>query len=279
MKFYKYTGLGNDFILIDNTKGKIHMDSQLAKTMCNRYFGIGADGIVLASASESCDIRMEIYNSDGSIAEMCGNASRCFAKFCYEKNLMHKERFTMETLAGVIEPKLNIECGIVKEVTVDMGLPKFCSKDIPFKIDLDKVVDYPIQVDGIEYLITSMFMGVPHTVIFTDNIEDENVIAEGRKIEVSEYFPRKTNVNFVSIINRNEIKLRTWERAAGYTLACGTGSCAAVVAGIECNKLNNKVKVHLRGGDLTIEWDKVEHVKMTGEAKEVFNGEYEENSI
>lgn len=279
MKFYKYTGLGNDFILLDNTKGKIHMDSRLAKTMCSRYFGIGADGVVLASASGSCDIRMEIYNSDGSMAEMCGNASRCFAKFCFEKNLICKESFTVETLAGVIEPKLNIEGDIVKEVTVDMGLPKFNSKEIPFRVDLDKIVDYPIQVDGKEYLITSMFIGVPHTVIFTDNIEDENVIAEGSKIETSEYFPRKTNVNFVSIVNRNEIILRTWERGAGYTLACGTGSCAAVVAGIAGNKLNNKVKVHLRGGDLTIEWNEDEHVKMTGEAREVFTGEYEENSI
>jgi diaminopimelate epimerase len=275
MKFYKYTGLGNDFVLINNLKGNIHIDSRLAKSMCDRYFGIGADGIVLASTSESCDIRMEIYNSDGSIAEMCGNASRCFAKFCYEKNLVNKESFTVETLAGTIAPKLNIEDGIVKEVTVDMGLPKFGSKDIPFKINLDKVVDYPIQVDGKEYLITSMFMGVPHTVVFTDNIEDEKVIAEGRKIEISEYFPRKTNVNFVSIINRNEIILRTWERGAGYTMACGTGSCAAVVAGITRGKLDNKVKVHLRGGDLTVEWNEGEHVQMTGEAKEVFIGEYE----
>jgi len=275
MKFYKYTGLGNDFVLINNLKGNIHIDSQLAKAMCNRYFGIGADGVVLASPSESCDIRMEIYNSDGSVAEMCGNASRCFAKFCYEKNLVDKESLTVETLAGTITPKLKIEDGIVKEVTVDMGLPKFDSKDIPFKVNLDKVVNYPILVDGKEYFITSMFMGVPHTVIFTDNFEDEKVIAEGRKIEISEYFPRKTNVNFVSIINRNEIILRTWERAAGYTMACGTGSCAAVVAGITGGRLDNKVKVHLRGGDLTVEWNEGEHVQMTGEAKEVFTGEYE----
>ncbi len=275
MKFFKYTGLGNDFILIDNLKEKIHMDGRLARTMCDRYFGIGADGVVLASPSKSCDIRMEIYNSDGSTAEMCGNASRCFAKFCYEKNLVHKESFTVETLAGVIEPKLNIENGIVKLVTVDMGLPKFASRDIPFKADLDKVVDYPIRIDGKEYLITSMFMGVPHTVIFTDNLEDGKVIEEGRKIELCEYFPRKTNVNFVSVVNRNEIILRTWERAAGYTLACGTGSCASVAAGIISGKLDNKVKVHLRGGDLSIEWNEGEHVKMTGEAKEVFSGEYE----
>ena len=275
MKFYKYTGLGNDFVLIDNLRGNIHIDGSIAKTMCNRYFGIGADGIILASKSENCDIRMEIYNSDGSIGEMCGNGSRCFAKFCYEKNLIKKESLTVETLAGVIAPKLNIEDGIVKDVTVDMGLPKFGSKDIPFKVNLDKVVNYPIQVDGKDYIITSMFMGVPHTIIFTDDVEDEKVISEGKKIEVSEYFPRKTNVNFVSIINRGEIILRTWERAAGYTLACGTGSCASVVAGIIGGYLDSKVKVHLRGGDLTIEWNKEEHVQMTGEAKEVFTGVYE----
>ncbi|MDD3706563.1 MAG: diaminopimelate epimerase [Clostridiaceae bacterium] len=275
MKFYKYTGLGNDFVLIDNLRGNIHIDSSIAKTMCNRYFGIGADGIILASKSENCDIRMEIYNSDGSIGEMCGNGSRCFAKFCYEKNLIKKENFTIETLACVIAPKLNIEDGIVKDVTVDMGLPKFGSKDIPFKVNLDKVANYPIQVDGKDYIITSMFMGVPHTIIFTDDVEDEKVISEGKKIEVSEYFPRKTNVNFVSIINRDEIILRTWERAVGYTLACGTGSCASVVAGIIGGYLDSKVKVHLRGGDLSIEWNKGEHVQMTGEAKEVFTGVYE----
>ena len=275
MKFYKYTGLGNDFILINNLRSNIHIDGSLARKMCDRYFGIGADGIVLAPPSESCDIRMEIFNSDGSMAEMCGNASRCFAKFCYEKKLVDKESFTVETLAGTISPRLNIEDGAVKEVTVDMGMPKFGSKDIPFNADLDKVVDYPIRVDGKEYLITSMFMGVPHTVVFTDSIEDEKVISEGRKIEVSDYFPRNTNVNFVSIINRNEIILRTWERGAGYTMACGTGACASVVAGIASGKLGSIVRVHLRGGDLTVEWKAGEHVQMTGEAKEVFTGEYE----
>lgn len=275
MRFYKYTGLGNDFILIDNTKGNIHMDSSLAKRMCDRYFGIGADGVVLASPSDTCDIRMEIHNSDGSVAEMCGNASRCFAKFCYEKNLVRKENFTVETLAGIIKPKLNIKEGIVADVTVDMGLPKFGSRDIPFKVDMDRVVEYPIRVDGLEYLITSMFMGVPHTVVFTDEIQDDIVISRGRKIEECEYFPRKTNVNFVSVMSRQEILLRTWERGAGYTLACGTGACASVVAGIVSGRLDSKVKVHLRGGDLVIEWNEGEHVKMTGEAKEVFVGEYE----
>ena len=196
-------------------------------------------------------------------------------KVLLRKEFDKRESFTVETLAGTIVPKLYIEDGIVKNVTVDMGQPKFGSKDIPFKVNLDKVVDYPIRIDGKEYIITSMFMGVPHTVVFTDEIEDEKVIAEGRKIETSEYFPRKTNVNFASIINRNEIVLRTWERGAGYTMACGTGSCAAVVAGIESGRLNNKVKVHLRGGDLTIEWKVGEKVQMTGEAKEVFTGEYE----
>lgn len=273
MKFYKYSGLGNDFVIIDNTRSDINVDGDLAKKMCNRYFGIGADGVVLASPSEVCDIRMDIFNSDGSRAEMCGNASRCFAKFVYEKQLVHKEKLTVETLAGVIQPTLHIEDGLVKYVTVDMGEPKLGSSHIPFSIALDKVIDYPILVDGSEYKVTSMFMGVPHTVIFSDDISDEYVIENGRKIEVSEYFPKKTNVNFVSIIDRSEVILRTWERGAGYTLACGTGSCASVVAGILNGKLDNKVLVHLRGGDLTIEWNG-KNVLMTGEALEVFNGEW-----
>lgn len=272
MKFYKYTGLGNDFIIIDNSQNDIYMDGELAQKMCDRYFGIGGDGVVLASPSEICDIRMDIYNSDGSIAEMCGNASRCFAKFVYEKGLVSKEKFNIETLAGVIEPTIELENGLVKYVTVDMGEPKLASKDIPFSEDLDRVIDYSIKLGDRDYKITSMFMGVPHTVIFTDNISDDYVIKLGREIETSHYFPKKTNVNFVSIINRNEIIIRTWERGAGYTLACGTGSCASVVAGILNNKLDNKVLVHLRGGDLNIEWNG-KNVLMTGEALEVFSGQ------
>lgn len=271
MEFYKYTGLGNDFIIMDSINNDIEMDGELAKKLCDRHFGIGADGLVLASPSKTCDIRMEIYNSDGSVAEMCGNASRCFAKFVYEKKLVTKEKFTIETLAGVIEPSLQIEDGQVKYVTVDMGEPRFHSREIPFSLDLDRVVDYPIHVDGKEYRITSMFMGVPHTVIFTDQISDEYVKKIGRKIEISDYFPRKTNVNFVSVLSRKEIIIRTWERGAGYTLACGTGSCASVVAGILTDRLDENVLVHLRGGDLNIEW-KGDNVLMTGEALEVFKG-------
>lgn len=271
MEFYKYTGLGNDFIIMDNINNDVEMDGELAKKLCDRHFGIGADGLVLASPSKTCDIRMEIYNSDGSIAEMCGNASRCFAKFVYEKKLVTKEKFTIETLAGVIEPSLQIEDGQVKYVTVDMGEPRFHSREIPFSLDMDRVVDYPIHVDGKEYRITSMFMGVPHTVIFTDQISDEYVKEIGRKIEISDYFPRKTNVNFVSVLSRKEIIIRTWERGAGYTLACGTGSCASVVAGILTDRLDENVLVHLRGGDLNIEW-KGDNVLMTGEALEVFKG-------
>ena len=271
MEFYKYTGLGNDFIIMDNINNDVEMDGELAKKLCDRHFGIGADGLVLASPSKTCDIRMEIYNSDGSIAEMCGNASRCFAKFVYEKKLVTKEKFNIETLAGVIEPSLQIEDGQVKYVTVDMGEPRFHSREIPFSLDMDRVVDYPIHVDGKEYRITSMFMGVPHTVIFTDQISDEYVKEIGRKIEISDHFQRKTNVNFVSVLSRKEIIIRTWERGAGYTLACGTGSCASVVAGILTDRLDENVLVHLRGGDLNIEW-KGDNVLMTGEALEVFKG-------
>ena len=274
MKFYKYSGLGNDFIIIDNTNNDIYMDGQLAKRMCNRYFGIGADGVVLASPSKTCDIRLDIYNSDGSRAEMCGNASRCFAKFVYEKKILNMEKFRVETLAGVIEPVLHIEDGKVKYITVDMGKPLLASVDIPFSEELDNVINYRILIDGEDYKITSMFMGVPHTVLFTDNLTDDYVVNLGRKIEISKYFPKKTNVNFVSVVDRKEIIVRTWERGAGYTLACGTGSCASVVAGILNKKLDKRVLVHLRGGHLSIEWQG-ENVLMTGEALEVFHGDYD----
>ncbi len=273
MEFFKYTGLGKDFILIDNTRGNVEMNKDLAKDMCNRYFGIGADGVVLVSPSENQDIRMDIFNSDGSIAEMCGNASRCFAKFVYEKDLVKKRDFTIETLAGVIKLSLNIEDKFVKSIKVHMGQPRFSSKDIPFSIERERIVDYPIAIDGKKFKITSMFMGVPHTVIFIDHIFDDYILNVGKKLETSNYFPKKTNVNFVSILNRREIVLRTWERGAGYTLACGTGSCASVVAGVINGKLDRKVLVHLRGGDLSIEYDG-EDVYMTGEALEVFRGIY-----
>lgn len=272
MNFYKYHGLGNDFIIFDNRDNKIHLSPDDVRSICHRNFGIGADGILLVENSEEQDIKMVIYNSDGSEAEMCGNATRCFAKYLYEKGIVKKRIINIETLAGVIIPELEIKNGIVTNIRVNMGKPVFDPKAIPCNIDCEIVKNIKIEINNTTYYITAMLMGVPHTVTFKDHLEDEDIIREGKEIEESQYFPLKTNVNFVKILSRNEIVLRTWERGAGYTLACGTGSCASVAAGIINGLLDNRVLVHLRGGDLIIEWDGINYIFMEGGATEVFQG-------
>ncbi|NLM43456.1 MAG: diaminopimelate epimerase [Clostridiales bacterium] len=272
MNFYKYHGLGNDFIIMDNRRNNINLSKEDIIVLCNRNFGIGADGILLAENSKEQDIKMTIYNSDGSQAEMCGNATRCFAKYLYEKDIVKKPIINIETLAGVIIPELEIKNGIVANIKVDMGKPVFEAKDIPCNINEKAAINVSVEIDSIEYVITAVLMGVPHVVIFKDKLVDEEIIKEGKMIEVSDYFPLKTNVNFVKILNRQEIVVRTWERGAGYTLACGTGSCASVAAGIINGLLDNRVLVHLRGGDLVIYWDGKNNIFMEGVATEVFSG-------
>lgn len=273
--FHKYHGLGNDFIIIDNRQERIVFSKELIKRICHRNFGIGADGIVFVQNSEKADIKMVIFNSDGSKAEMCGNASRCFAKYVYEKGILQKTQINVETLSGIITPEILLCDNKVLRVKVNMGKPIFDSKSIPCAIEGDLLVNRMINIGSSTYNITALLMGVPHVVVFTKELEDNNVISRGKLIEESLYFPQKTNVNFVDIINRNEIIIRTWERGAGYTYACGTGACASVVAGILKELLNNKVLVHLRGGDLIVSWDGHGDVYMEGEAKEVFSGEFE----
>lgn len=274
MNFYKYHGLGNDFIIIDNREANISLDPDTIRAICHRNFGIGADGILLTENSQNQDIKMVIYNSDGSQAEMCGNATRCFAKYLYEKGIINKKRIRIETLAGEIIPEIRTENNVVTNVRVDMGRPIFDSKAIPCNINSEMVKSINIEIGSFVYNITAMFMGVPHAVVFKDELIDEDIIYEGKQIEESSYFPLKINVNFVKILSRREIIIRTWERGAGYTLACGTGACASVAAGIANDLLESRVLVHLRGGDLVIEWDGQNNIFMEGIAKEVFSGEF-----
>lgn len=273
--FHKYHGLGNDFIIIDNRQERVVFSKEVIKGICHRHFGIGADGIVFAQNSDKADIKMVIFNSDGSEAEMCGNAVRCFAKYVYEKGIVQKTHINVETLSGLIVPEILLNDNKVSRIKVNMGKPIFDSKSIPCTIEGDFIVNRQISIAASVYNITAVLMGVPHTVVFTKELKDDYVMSRGKSIEVSQYFPQKTNVNFVNIINRNEIMLKTWERGAGYTYACGTGACASVVAGILDEFLDNKVLVHLRGGDLIVFWDGCGDVYMEGEAKEVFSGEIE----
>lgn len=274
VRFYKYHGLGNDFILVDNRDNSLEDAGQKAEKMCNRFFGIGADGLILAENSSCADIRMLIYNSDGSRAEMCGNGLRCFAKFVYEKLGVKKDPMAVETDAGVLYAGIILKDLTVDAIKVNMGRPVFESGKIPCTLKEYPVICREINAGGKDYKVTSLLLGVPHTVVFTDDIEDEAVVADGKAIESCEVFPEKTNVNFVKVINDREILLRTWERGAGYTYACGTGACASVVAGIMNGLLQNKVFAHLRGGDLEISWPDRGEVYMVGPAVEVYEGDY-----
>ena len=206
---------------------------------------------------------------------MCGNVTRCFARFVYETGLTTKTELTIETLAGIIRPKLIFENGVVTSVCVDMGEPRLKRSEIPMVGDPDdKAINVPLLVDNSSYAVTCVSMGNPHCIIFTDEVEELDLQALGRPIEIHPLFPRKTNVEFVKVIDRNTLRMRVWERGAGITLACGTGTCATVVAAVLNNKTEREVKVHLDGGDLFIEWRSDNHVYKTGPAVEVFRGEY-----
>ena len=274
MEFVKYHGLGNDFIIINNMDGKIYMDGQRSEALCHRRFGIGADGLILVEQSDRADVRMIIYNSDGSRPEMCGNGVRCFAKYVYDKNIVKKSTIAVETDAGIMNIDIKAEEESAKAIVVEMGQPDFAASSVPVLLGKSEVINHEIEVAGNKYKITSMLMGVPHTVVFVDGLEDDTVIQLGKLIENSSYFPNKTNVNFVKVVDRDHIILRTWERGAGYTYACGTGACASVAAGVVNDLLNEKAKVHLRGGDLIIEWKNRRSSYMEGPATEVFEGNY-----
>ncbi len=277
MRFTKMHGISNDYIYVDASKEKIEDISNVAIKLSDRHTGIGSDGLVLIMPSEKCDFRMRMFNSDGSEAEMCGNASRCVAKFVYDKGLTKKTSFTLETLAGV--KVLNVHLGAdgkVETVTVDMGEPILKGLNIPTIFDKDKVVAQEIEVLGKKVLTTCVSMGNPHSVIFTTGIDSLDLEKIGPSYECHSAFPRKTNTEFVEVLSRSEVKMRVWERGAGETMACGTGACGVGVAGVLNGLTDRTVTVHLRGGDLTIEWRESDnHVYMTGGATTVFEGEVE----
>ncbi|MEZ0537819.1 diaminopimelate epimerase [Caldicellulosiruptoraceae bacterium PP1] len=275
MLFSKMHGLGNDFIVLDVRQSPDKDYNSLAIKMCDRHLGIGADGLLLVLNSDKADIKMRIINSDGSEAEMCGNGIRCFAKYVFERGIVRKEKFTVETLAGIMEPELILdEVGLVEKVKVNMGSPDFNPQNIPMLLDSKDAINVPIEVDGKEYKITSILMGVPHTMLFVDDINNIDIHALGPKIEKHKLFPKKTNVNFVEVKDNQNIIVRTWERGAGATMACGTGSCASVIASHLNGYTQRKANVHLYAGILNIEWTEDNIVYMTGPATEVFVGEY-----
>lgn len=253
MFFTKMHGLGNDFIIFENIKAKDYDWQEIARKVCDRHTGVGADGIILVEESDVADVKMQIINSDGSIAEMCGNGIRCFSKYVYENSIVNKENFNVETLAGIMKCENKIESGLVSSVRINMGSP-ICNRDnIPFTGPSNNM-DYTIRVKDKILNAATIVQGVPHTVIYVDEIKDDFITEFGRIIENHMYFPQKTNVNFVKILGKDSIEIKTWERGAGLTLACGTGTCASVVCSYKNGLVTNKVKAKLEKGELLIEY-------------------------
>jgi len=269
-------GLGNDFVLVNCFEEKLDLEQApaLAARVCDRYLGVGADGLILLLPADNGDVNMRIINSDGSEAEMCGNGIRCAAKYLYERGLVKKDKIQVQTLAGMIIPELTIESGKVKLVRVDMGEPRLERPEIPMEGPPGKVINEPLLVDGKTYHVTAVSMGNPHCVIFVPDAEMVALREVGPCIEKHRAFPNKTNVEFIQVLSRQEVIMKVWERGAGETMACGTGACASAVASALNGHTGRRVTVHLKGGDLLIEWAENNHVYMTGPAEEVFTGEY-----
>jgi diaminopimelate epimerase len=274
MKFTKMQGAGNDYIYVNALQEQVDDLSDLAVRLSDRHFGIGSDGLVLIMTSDCADFRMRMFNSDGSEAEMCGNASRCVGKYVFDKGLTQKTFLTLETKAGLKKLNLNVENGLVSSVCVDMGEPILKPALIPVDVAGDKAIRIPIVINQVKYEINCVSMGNPHAVVFTENIDQLNLSELGPKFELNELFQKRTNTEFVEVLNQEHVKMRVWERGAGETLACGTGACAVLVAGVLNGRLKRKALIDLLGGHLQIEWNEQNnHVYMTGEAVTVFEGE------
>lgn len=276
MKFTKMHGTGNDYIYVNGLVETIENPSEFAIQYSDRHKGIGSDGLVMILASETCDFRMRMFNADGSESEMCGNASRCIGKYVYDKGLTNKTTLTLETLAGV--KVLQLFIGVdqkVEKVTVDMGEPILDAALIPVTSDKNRVINEPLAFNSeIQYNITTVSMGNPHAVIFTTDILQLDLPKIGPVIENATIFTRRTNTEFIEVLTNNHVKMRVWERGSGETMACGTGACASVVAGVLNRLISRRTTVELLGGKLTIEWKEEDnHVYLTGGATTVFEGE------
>lgn len=280
IKFTKMHGLGNDYVYIDAINQKIENESSLAKFVSNRHFGIGSDGLILICKSEIADFKMRMFNSDGSEAEMCGNGIRCVGKFVYDKGLTNKTTVKIETLAGIKTLILNTKDGKVETARVDMGEPILEAEKIPVISTEKPVKNLELEAENKKFKFTCVSMGNPHAITIVENTKEFDVEKYGKVLEIDKVFPKKANIEFAQIVDRQNINMRVWERGAGETLACGTGACATAVA---CNLnglTDRKVNIELLGGTLNIEWNETDnHVYMTGPAVTVFDGELYEEAI
>ena len=274
LPFAKLHGTANDFVYVDARLGLPADPAALAPVLCDRHRGIGADGLILLLDSTRADCRMRIFNPDGSLAEMCGNGIRGFAKFVHDRGLVTRVPLRVETDAGIkiVEPEL--ASGRVARVAVDMGAPVWDGRSIPVDAD-GEVVERPLEVGGQEYHVTCLSMGNPHCVMFVDDVASLPLAVLGPRFEHHPFFPRRVNTEFVRVAGPEQLVMRVWERGAGETLACGTGACAAAVAAARTGRTGRHVRVTLPGGPLDIEWRADDHVRMTGDAVEVFEGSIE----
>lgn len=278
MKFTKMHGCGNDYVYVNGFEEKIDDESKAAVIVSDRHFGIGGDGLIIIKPSASADFEMVMYNADGSRGAMCGNGVRCVAKYVYDNRLTDKQSISVESMGAVKYIDVDVENGKVVSARVDMGSPILEAKKIPVLTSDEKAINEKITVDGKDYTVTCVSMGNPHAVVFTDTPVGEFPLEKiGPLFENHSVFPDRVNTEFVNVIDRKNLDMRVWERGSGETLACGTGTCATVVAAILNGYVDNDVTVHLIGGDLKISWsgNEADSVFMTGPAETVFSGEIE----
>lgn len=273
MIFTKMHGLGNDYVCINCFRERVEDPPGFARALCDRHYGIGADGLILICPSKVSDFKMEIYNSDGSVAGMCGNGIRCLGKYVYDYRLTGKETLSIETKSGIRNMHLQIQDGKACGAMVDMGVPRLNAHSIPILSEKDLVINDPIEVQKQNYRMTGISMGNPHAVIFSEEINGISLEETGRELEFHPRFPERANIEFCHVTARDRMEIRVWERGVGETLACGTGACAAVVASVLNDLTDEEVIVKLLGGELSVRWDrKVNHVFLEGPAVKVFDG-------
>lgn len=281
MRFTKMHGIGNDYIYVNCFEETVNDPEKVSVILSDRHKGIGSDGLVLIMPSDKADFRMRIFNADGSEAMMCGNATRCIGKYVYDNGLTDKTDVTLETNSGIKYLKLFVSDGKVESVTVDMGKAILVPREIPVNSELERYINQPLEIDGKEWRVTCVSMGNPHAVVFTERIDDMELEKLGPKFENHSLFPNRINTEFIEVIDNRTLRMRVWERGSGETFACGTGTCAAVVAaclnGI-CRQ-DEEILVHLRGGDLRITYRSDGTVMMTGPADRVFDGTVEDEFI
>ncbi len=276
MRFTKMHGAGNDYVYVNGFDEALPSDlPELARRISDRRFGVGGDGLILILPSTVADARMQMFNADGSEAEMCGNGIRCVAKYVYDHGIARKAELRIETRAGAIPLSVHVAGDRVDSVRVDMGPPILEAARIPTTLPGTPVIDAPLEIAGRTFRVTSVSMGNPHCVIFVERASDELVLGYGPRIEVNPHFPARVNVEFVEVVDQGRVRQRTWERGSGETWACGTGASAVCVAGVLTGRTSRRIVNHLRGGDLELHWDETDNrVYMTGPAVEVFSGDW-----